>query len=178
MQSKIKQITEDGKKLYLVQPNTFLDLYFNEKRLVKAYNRKIGKWYKGKNVDVFTTDYDLFNKYYRQAFNDLREYRSDSRNSLRDRLADMRFEKAKPSQQITAEPNGYTCVVKNRPYIRTASLQDARKKAVYLIRNRQADMVEIWRGQKYIGYVYRNMNGYMYRTDDRMIVLKQDGSIF
>lgn len=173
MQSKIKEFTENGKNLFLVRPVDFLDLVFYGNKLVRAYNHKLNKEYRGKNLDVFTEDYDLFNRYYRQAVTDLAEYRTKTkmRSDALSRPPSVKRIQPRP------EPNGYVCTVGHRIIARAPNMIDARKAAVRYAKTESAG-IEIYRGAEYVGKVYMKYGTAMFETRTYARAVKSDGTLF
>lgn len=174
MQSKIKEFTEDGKKLFLVRPVDFLDLVFYGNKLVRAYNHKLNKEYRGKNLDVFTEDYDLFNRYYRQAVTDLAEYRTKAKMRS-DTLRPPSVKRTPPMP----EPNGYVCVAGHRIIARAPTLTDARKAAVRYAKT-DSTGIEIYRGTEYVGKVYMRYGTAIFETRAyaNARAVRSDGTLF
>lgn len=171
MPSKIKEFTENGKNLFLVCPVDFLDLIFYGNKLVRAYNHKLNKEYRGKNLDVFTGDYDLFNRYYRQAVTDLAEYRTKAKMRS-DALRPPSVKRTPPMP----EPNGYVCVIGHRIIARAPNMIEARKSAVRYAKTGSAG-IEIYRGSEYVGMVYMKYGTAMFKTRTYARAVKSDGTL-
>lgn len=175
MQSKIKEFTENGKNLFLVRPVDFLDLIFYGNRLVRAYNHKLNKEYRGKNLDVFTEDYDLFNRYYRQAVTDLAEYRTKAKMRSDTTFRPPSVKRTQPMP----EPKGYVCVVGHRIIARASNLIDARKAAVRYAKTDFVGIIEIYRGAEYVGKVYMKYGTTaIFETRTYARAVRSDGTLF
>lgn len=167
---------EDGKILYIVQPVLYMELTFNgHRRLVKAINHRLRKTYRGKALSVFTTDYDLFNKYYRQALDDLTLYVSDHRYAVKDAVEGVWLEPVKREPSVNMD--ALICITDKKVVTHVPNIISARKTAMQSLM-RGARKVEIWKGTKFIGEVYTKHNTFIFRTKVSEKVLKSDGTFF
>jgi len=172
MNSKITETLENEKRYYHVRPVDFLDLMFYGNKLVRAYNHKLNKEYRGKNLDVFTENYDLFNRYYRQAVTDLAEYRTKAKQ--------MRLDTSRPPSvkrtPSMPEPNGYVCVAGHRIIARAPNMIEARKSAVRYAKTGSAG-IEIYRGSEYVGEVHLHYGTAIFETKTYARAVKSDGTL-
>ena len=174
MQSSIREFTEKGQKYYLVQPIGFLDLTFKGNKLVRAFNRKLNKEYKGAGLSVFTEEYDLFNRYYIQAVMDLSEYKSDARRKIAREIEEKR---AKKKVIPAAEPTSYVCIMHGKVVARSPTMLGARKAAIK--HAGYGNTVYIWRGDEFVGDVSILRGTAVFRTRGYKSVraLREDGAL-
>lgn len=175
MQSSISEFTEKGQKYYLVQPVGFLDLTFKGNKLVRAFNRKLNKEYKGTGLSVFTEEYDLFNRYYIQAVRDLSEYKSDAKRKIAREIEEKR---AKKKVIPASEPTPYACVMHGKVVARSSTILEARKFAVKHVGH--GNTVSIWRGDEFVGDVciFGDIAVFRTRGYKSVRVLREDGTLF
>lgn len=172
MQSSIREFTEKGQKYYLVQPVGFLDLTFKGNKLVRAFNRKLNKEYKGTGLSVFTEEYDLFNRYYIQAVMDLSEYKSDAKRKV---ACEIEEKRARKKASPAAEPTLYVCIMHGKVVARSPTMLGARKFAVKHAGS--GNVVQIWRGDEFVGDVCILWGTAVFRTQTYKRALREDGTL-
>lgn len=148
---------------------------FKGNKLVRAFNRKLNKEYKGAGLSVFTEEYDLFNRYYIQAVMDLSEYKSDAKRKIAREIEEKRArKKASPA----AEPTLYVCIMHGKVVARSHTMQGACKFAVKHVG--YGNTVAIWRGDEFVGDVCILRGTAVFRTRGYKSVspLKEDGTLF